>query len=288
METIRIADPIAPEIWKQADGSLLAACEHICRCASVCYGSQPRYGEEAIDFVIWLYEKGHGRPLEFGWVYTVDEMREGDTRCTEEDPKWGHANYVTEESGKRFIYRSWNLREALNTFNGRSEGHKYPDTDRWFKFLEGFFTEPVFGMHAQPITIHFPLLSRGIADEFRTHTALSGLMRSTRYVDMNKSGRIAFVKPEWYGKDGSEGIDDIFRKQCAEAAKSYRLLLERTKSKQSAREVLPLSIGTEIVLCGLPWAWEHMLRLRTDKAAHPDMRAMAKRVENLYWTGTTE
>jgi thymidylate synthase (FAD) len=44
---------------------------------------------------------------------------------------------------------------------------------------------------------------------------------------------------------------------------------------QQARSVLPNSLKTEIVMTLNLRAWRHFFTLRTAKAAHPDMRAIA-------------
>jgi len=45
-------------------------------------------------------------------------------------------------------------------------------------------------------------------------------------------------------------------------------------SPQQAREVLPNALRTEIVVKANFREWRHILKLRTDKAAHPQMRAL--------------
>jgi len=45
---------------------------------------------------------------------------------------------------------------------------------------------------------------------------------------------------------------------------------------QEARAVLPNSLKTEIVMTANIREWRHFLKLRTSKAAHPQIREVAK------------
>jgi thymidylate synthase (FAD) len=59
---------------------------------------------------------------------------------------------------------------------------------------------------------------------------------------------------------------------CNVAADMYLSMIRDGATPQAARSVLPNSTKTEIIVSGkLRW-WEHMLKLRLDKAAHPQIR----------------
>ena len=51
-----------------------------------------------------------------------------------------------------------------------------------------------------------------------------------------------------------------------------RLINDDGWSPQQARSVLPNSLKTEVVVTANFREWRHILRLRTSKAAHPQMR----------------
>jgi hypothetical protein len=67
---VELIEAARPEIWEQGEG-FVGMCEHIARCAAICYDSEPKKGGEAVDFVKMLMRKGHGRALEFG---TISEL----------------------------------------------------------------------------------------------------------------------------------------------------------------------------------------------------------------------
>lgn len=257
---MKIIEMQAPEIWEQKPG-FVGMCEHIARCAAVCYDSVPKEGGAAVDFVKSLDKRGHGRPLEFGSVIFYDAdcydsgpwIRQDWTEGRYDD--YNQLNYATEA----------NLRLLLDYGNS-------------WKTIEIWADENNIPEERSSVTIHYPALSRGIADELRTHITLSSLMRSTRYVDAGRGGEVEFVKPYWYG-DGR--TDAAFDEACETAEEDYRLLLSLGRKRQEAREVLPLCVKTELVQCGFRDAWTNLVKQRDSDAAHPDARWLAQKVRAL-------
>ena len=244
---MELIPPASPEIWRQEPG-FVGLCEHIARCAAICYDSEPKRGGEAVDFVKTLIRKGHGRPLEFGPDLRSYVHRDG--------------NWV------------WtNLRAWLQI---------YGDLDDIEEVCDDFTAD----IDRSPrVTVHYPAIARGIADEFRTHATLSTLMQSTRYVRQGKDGDIEFVRPSWI-EDADEETRGAFEAGLDRAAALYAHLVDRRGRKpQDARDALPLCVKTEMAQCGLVGVagsgWDNFLHLRTAKAAHPDARWMAKEVHRL-------
>lgn len=246
----------APEVWEQGEG-FIGMCEHISRCAAICYNSTPKRGGEAVDFVSMLIRKGHGRALEFGTVFKEEE----------EVPKgrtWSKSNCV---DGR--ILTTYNLRELIER-----RGYDLKAVEK------GAETRPDYN-YKRRVTFHYPALSRAIADEFRTHTELSTMMRSTRYVSAEAEGGLVVVGPDWYGTATPQKQSHFMR--AMEAAQDhYSMLLKMGLKRQEARDVLPLAVATEMVQCGFGEAWDNFLQLRCSKAAHPDARALAIQV-NRGW-----
>lgn len=244
---MKIVDMQSPEIWEQKPG-FVGMCEHIARCAAICYDSVPKEGGAAVDFVESLAKRGHGRPLEFGYV-----------RCTNyhgiPDRPWNR---------KYGVLILTNVRQLLQA------GYAWD-------FIEGEADEGCD--EPLPVTIHYPALSRGIADELRTHITLSSLMRSTRYVDAGKDGEVEFIRPYWMD-DNAAGQEQL-KRALYDAEHAYNVLLGFGKKRQEAREVLPLSVKTELVQCGFPEAWENLVKQRDSEAAHPDARWLAQEIKKL-------
>lgn len=259
---MRLIPPASPEIWRQEPG-FVGLCEHIARCAAICYDSEPKRGGEAVDFVKRLIEMGHGRPLEFGTL-RVKNVTENDFEGCE----WLRS-YIHRDG--EWIYT--NLRAWLYIFGGLDDIEEVCDD----------FTADID--RYPRVTVHYPAIARGIADEFRTHTTLSTLMQSTRYVRQGKDGDIEFVRPSWLDKADTE-TQGAFTAGLDHAAALYSHLIDmRGRKPQEARDALPLCVKTEMVQCGLVGVansgWGNFLHLRTAKAAHPDAQWMAKEVHKL-------
>ena len=63
---------------------------------------------------------------------------------------------------------------------------------------------------------------------------------------------------------------------------NYIKLISSGSKPQEARSILPNSIKTEIVMTMNLREWRHFLKLRTDKAAHPQMREVAIQILDMF------
>ena len=122
--------------------------------------------------------------------------------------------------------------------------------------------------------------SRAVADEARTHITLSSLMKSTRYCNFRNKFNV--VKPYWYDQN------DLYQQMAwvdavRASEEGYYKMLDLGLNPQEARGVLPLDIETELLLCGFTnqkdEGWDRFLKLRTDKAAHPDIQILANQIK---------
>lgn len=55
----------------------------------------------------------------------------------------------------------------------------------------------------------------------------------------------------------------------------YLEMIQKGRTPQQARAVLPNALKTEVCMTGFMNDWEHFFKLRCDKAAHPQMRELA-------------
>lgn len=67
----------------------------------------------------------------------------------------------------------------------------------------------------------------------------------------------------------------IWEKAMSACEDAYFDLLDFGCTPQEARAVLPNSLKTEIVMTANLREWRHFLKLRTSKAAHPQIREIA-------------
>ena len=136
------------------------------------------------------------------------------------------------------------------------------------------------------------IIDRGVSHELVRHRICSFSQESTRYCNYGKANNVTFIIPPWckieegeYTQNGiipvgwsdftSEENDYTWYCSMLSAEKDYLRLLKNGWTPQQARSVLPNSLKTEIVVTANLREWQHIMRLRTDKAAHPQMREIS-------------
>ena len=131
------------------------------------------------------------------------------------------------------------------------------------------------------------ICSRGVSHEIVRHRLFSFAQESTRYCNYSKGkfgGECTFIVPpdqEWsVNRENYNYVDinpqDIWYDALINAETHYMYLLGEGWKPEQARDVLPNALKTEIVVTGNYREWRHFFKLRTDAAAHPHIRALAK------------
>lgn len=117
------------------------------------------------------------------------------------------------------------------------------------------------------------IVDRGVSHELVRHRVASFSQESTRYCNYSKDGfggEITAIRP-CFLEEGSYTWTQ-WKSACLYAEGRYFQMLDCGCTPQEARSVLPNSLKTEVVMTANLREWRHILRLRTDKAAHPSMR----------------
>lgn len=125
------------------------------------------------------------------------------------------------------------------------------------------------------------ICDRGVSHEIVRHRLASYAQESTRYCNYSKKG-MTFIQPTfWNEVDGVSSKtfnnqDMLLNWQCSMECSelAYKNLIRLGATPQEARSVLPNSLKTEIICTANIREWRHILKLRTSKAAHPQMRAL--------------
>ena len=120
------------------------------------------------------------------------------------------------------------------------------------------------------------ICDRGVSHEIVRHRIASYSQESTRYCNYSRddfNGEITVIEP-CFLVPGTVGYD-MWYMACQVAEQCYFLMLDWGCSPQEARAVLPNSLKTELVMTANIREWRHFLKLRTSKAAHPQMREIA-------------
>jgi thymidylate synthase (FAD) len=128
------------------------------------------------------------------------------------------------------------------------------------------------------ITIKF-ITDRGVTHELVRHRLMAYTQESTRYCNYSKKG-MTFIKPVFWSENTSSysgqptGQWEYWLAAMRYAETQYNILISNGATPQEARTVLPNSLKTEIIATGNLREWRHIFKLRTSKAAHPQMRAL--------------
>lgn len=121
-------------------------------------------------------------------------------------------------------------------------------------------------------------VDRGVSHELVRHRIASFAQESTRYCNYSKDkfdNGITFIKPFFF-KEGTEEYEE-WKCVMDNAEQSYLWLInECKKSPQEARSVLPNSTKTEITISANYREWRNFFKLRTAKAAHPQMQEVTR------------
>lgn len=261
------------EILEQKYFTITGIKKFIERCGRVCYKSEDRITDDSYEkFVNMLVKRDHARPLEFGTVhlqmYISDFHKLRDTLCINNiwNDQWIKYHYAG-----NLTYVTTNYRYYLAII-------------KVFPSAEEDFDPQDDELYPKRYTVHF-ITSRGIMDEFRTHVGLSHLAESSRYCsyDKNRFGNeLTFIIPNWVNtncpnreQEGPSVASMEWSTAMLDTEASYINLIKMGCTAQEAREVLPLSVKSELISCGFEDAWENFFYRRCAKDAHPMAREIA-------------
>lgn len=236
-----------------------------------CYKSEDKITEDSAKaFVDRMIKSSHGAVLEHGTIYLkmpitaatsyrIDEYKDNQYSKT----KIGDHNYY---------YITTNMRVLVE--------------HNWLKDLQ-YFCEPT-EYHEKRITVKW-ICDVGVGREFCRHRAMSFAQESTRYCNYSKNrfgNELTFIIPTWYAEDPKNDkeccMNSEFELTCEECEKSYLRVLSWGGKPQEARQYLPFSLKTELVMTGFESDWKHFFSLRSPKygatGVHPDAAYLADKL----------
>lgn len=135
--------------------------------------------------------------------------------------------------------------------------------------------------HSQ-LSVKF-IVNRAIANEIVRHRLFSFAQESSRYCNYSRDkfgNEIKVIEPEDLLPSNSS-VYQFWYDSCRNAEDAYMALLYENVRPEIARDVLPLSTATEIVVTGNIREWRHFFSLRSshkNTAAHPQMRSLCDRL----------
>lgn len=136
------------------------------------------------------------------------------------------------------------------------------------------------------VTVRF-ICNRGVTHEIVRHRIASYSQESTRYCNYSKGrfdNQLTFIKPMFF--DENSRAYKSWEYFCKRVEADYMEMLSWNYSPQEARDILPNALKTELVMTANMREWRHFFKLRTSKAAHPQMREVAipllKKFKQMY------
>ena len=235
------------------------------RVGRVCYKSEDKITEDsAKPFVERMTKMQHYAMLEHGTVYLAAPYDNEDLLF------WKVANSPYSkgvcDDKSNLLCLTTNLRVIA-------------ELNVW-EVIDKYLCEPT-ETHVKRITTHF-ICDNGVAREFCRHRVFSFAQESTRYCNYSKdkfNNGLTFIKPIWFKKEVNDDdqtlkdeCSDAFIANCCNTEDIYLELIERGATPQEARDVLPLSLKTELVMTGFESDYKHFFDLRfrgTTGAPHP-------------------
>ena len=254
--------------------------KHIEYCARISYKSQDKITDTSYEkFINMLIKRDHARPLEFGTVHLK--------MILPDFQGFIHSLLTIGMLNNIWIKHAYKGDIVYITTNYRY----YLDIIKCFPNVKEYFTEEDNKYYPKRYTVHM-ILSRGVMDEFRTHIGLSHLAESTRYINYSKEKfgkELTFVIPNWVNtncpnkeQEGPSVASIKWSTAMLDAEASYMNLMKMGCTAQETREVLPLSVKSELISCGFEDVWENFFYRRCAKDAHPMAREIATKVRDKF------
>ena len=266
-----------------------------------CYKSEDKITEtSAKEFVDRMIKSGHGAMLEHGTVYLDMPNSAGNYDLV---PFFALNPYsaliVVPLEDRVHNYVTTNFRVIIENF-----------AEEYISDILQYWCEPT-EYHKKRYTVKWTI-DRVTGESFLRHRVFSFARESTRYCNYSKDkfgNELTFIIPNWlnlpennYGtidnpndiqfKDYDNPYEAEFINGLLGAEFRYMNLLKKwddkipdrrykTKFKgnpwtpQQARQVLPFSVSSPLVMTGFASDWLHFFDLRCDSHAHPQAREIA-------------
>lgn len=266
-----------------------------------CYKSEDKITEtSAKEFVDRMIKSGHGAMSEHGTVYLDMPNSAGNYDLV---PFFASNPYseliVVPLEDRVHNYVTTNFRVIIENF-----------AEEYIPDILQYWCEPT-EYHKKRYTVKWTI-DRVTGESFLRHRVFSFARESTRYCNYSKDkfgNELTFIIPNWLDLTSSDDeihIDGNEDEYCYPedvytlsflytlkyAERAYLDLLEQWEKKvpdkrfksgfknnpwkpQQARQVLPFSVSSPLVMTGFASDWLHFFDLRCDNHAHPQAREIA-------------
>ena len=266
-------------LWKQGDNVKA----HVAKCARVCYGKETGNDDVTINT---LLKKHHWSMFRHESVYVIGEFT---SRLAIALERYSNNPYInwTFHNNKLYIATNGNfcldLKECQEV---NAHAQILLTYINYYRVSEDTFFNDEIGYNMMRYT--FCIVTQISTSRELNRVSTNNIAeQSTRYV--YEDGNIC--RPHWisseeaeaFNKDNNVNLDEamnVYLKGCERDFKEYHILVDKYKiNRQDARGKLPIDTATKCVYTYSIDEWRHIIKLRTDKAAHPNAQIIANMIK---------
>lgn len=289
------------EIIKQEEYDLNHIFKFIELAGRTCYKSEDKITEDsAKEFVDRMIRSGHGAMLEHGTVYLVFHVK--DPSVVSED-EYHNQQALFNKLIDKYITNKYSIVKVNHYCDTAfiTTNYRVLVENEWLDDLK-YLCKPT-SFHEKRTTVKF-ICDRAVANEFVRHRVFSFAQESTRYCNYSKAkfnSELTFIIPCWlkwdeqtihqgdFEKSGSGSEDSgLYINSLLNSEQCYKYLIKEGWIAQEARNILPLSLKTELIMTGFDSDWQHFFELRCAPNAHPQAKELADMLKDKFNKYLTE
>lgn len=244
--------------------------EFLNRCARTCYMSEPKGDPRTL--LRSVIAKGHTSVLEHLGIVQLSSY---------DDRSWKYVYGFNRFGPDCSDVAVMNARTAWMQysrlpFNVSDQAN--PTNEEINRFLDAIGSAKTSGIRP----CFLVTCDRAVSHELVRHRTLSFSQESQRYVSYGDDDELDVCVNQATMPDG---FSELIETEAVDMSHGiYKTMVEAGTKPQTARMVLPNMTRTRVMVSGWCWEWMWFLDLRDDKAAHPDMRLVAKQIGDLLET----
>lgn len=249
-----------------------------------CYHSEDKITEDSAKaFVDRMINSQHFAILEHGTVYL--KITKDNSNIPPAMLFWRNGNKYSKVIQQDDVYY------VTTNFRVIIENNRLDDLQ--------YICEPT-EYHEKRVTVKWAC-DRVTGESFLRHRVFSFARESTRYCNYTKDkfdNEIKFIIPSWVDipeckiadwdgdwcdmdnftivKPRTGDATDSWLEACRNAEFFYNTAINNGWKAQQARQVLPFSVSSPLVMTGFLSDWPHFFELRCAPSAHPDAQKLAK------------
>ena len=229
----------------------------------------------AKDFVGRMLNMKHLATCEFGTVYL--EFHVKDPSVVGED-EYHNQQALLNKLINKYADNKYSIVRVNHYYDTAfiTTNYRVLVENNWLDDLK-YLCEPTT-FHTKRTTVKF-ICDRAIANEFVRHRKFSFLQESTRYCRYSSdkfNGELTFIEPCWLTPDMKSNLTYLnYVDTLQKIEDTYITLTKNGWKAEEARNILPLSLKTELYMCGFAEDWEQFFKLRTASNVHPQAKELA-------------